>query len=100
MVAEGREEVLGLVGALDQFGAVEFSVVESIDLGLDGTIDDQVGKDGARIGVKRPPLIATADHFAGRHTSHHRTGTVPVDDPVLAIDHDRRHRIAIEYPRQ
>ena len=98
--AEGRKEVLRLVGAIDQRRASEFAVVEGVDRQLVGTVDDDVGQHRPLFGIEGSPLLLLADDFLGRHACKHFAGPVPVGELVLAVDHEGGHRAAVHDLRQ
>ncbi|MPN22069.1 hypothetical protein SDC9_169452 [bioreactor metagenome] len=94
-MAEGRKEILGFVRIGDQRRFRELAMVIAVHAVLEYAVHHQIGHDRARRVVKSTPLFRTADHLLRRDASQYGTGAIPVRDPMTRVDHDGRHRIAL-----
>ena len=70
-------------------------MVEAVDPRLAGAIEHKVGHDGTRRGVEGCPVPVGSDHFPRHLAGQDFAGTVPVGDFMVGIDHQRRHRRAL-----
>ena len=71
-------------------------MVEAVDPRLAGAIEHKVGHDWTRCCVKGCPVPVGSDHFTRDLASQYFAGAVPVGDPMLGIDHQCRHRGALD----
>ena len=91
-----REEGLGVVGADDQLGRRGRAAITLGHVVRRHAVDDQVGQQRPGLGVEGLPGLVAADHLVGAMAGQAGAGGVPVGDAVVAVDHERRHRRAID----
>ena len=97
--ADIGKEILGLKGAGNHGGALQLAKVKVIFTERDIVGHQQVGQAGARLRIKRLPVLARADHLGGRKAQQLFAGAVPVRHHVVRIDGEGGHGVAVEKRR-